>query len=151
MESPPHVDSSCNISCIYATNPLCHIRENRFILFGEFMDKTLIPNRSKLLFARFTGTLEWFCPLCEHFNRSRFIGHRGTWWKVRCKFMYCRVRFIVGVRLMRAAKGRKMPPEDVVFIPDVPIKAWRSGQPANRYIAEPIETDIETDNTNHNT
>lgn len=73
--------------------------------------------------ARFSGTLEWICPSCAHFNRSKVKhGH----WRITCKRETCHKVYGFGIILydLSALKrtGKAIVPDDITF-PTAPVAA----------------------------
>ena len=77
--------------------------------------------------AKFCGTLTLLCPVCGYTGRYR-LGL--STWRIRCKGVNCRKRFVVSVALytlpVRAGVA-VLPPADFA-LPVVPVDAYVSGQ-----------------------
>ena len=90
--------------------------------------------------VRHTGTLEWICPSCGFFNRSRL---NRTTWVVKCGEELCHLAFGVGAILYVLPGGRRDTPRDICIPTDRPrgmvdafphgeVSVFENGQPINR-------------------
>jgi len=86
----------------------------------------------EVLFARYRGVLEYYCPNCGHFN---VINVRAKpQYLYECKGFGCNKRLAFGVLIRDVSTGPHVVPRDQVFPPPRYIREkWRNYQPMNAF------------------
>jgi hypothetical protein len=83
------------------------------------------------------------CPFCGIIGSYQL--NPGGYWRVRCRNSECRVKLVLGIRVMvsRSGGGKHLRiPPDTVF-PAVAVEEWRSGEPVN--VVEVDRLDVSAD------
>ena len=91
--------------------------------------------------ARFHGWLEWICPGCGHFNRTRL---HWTSWKAQCNGQRCRRVFVVGLTFLFAPRGEgsKALPKDYILPAWHVRERWHPGKPVHMVVGMPHDEKV---------
>src|SRR5215472_19351260 len=83
-----------------------------------------------MLYAQVTGSYDWRCPNCNHWNRHKINPLKFVF---KCRNSRCEYTHVFGVAHWQTLPGRKTPPPDqMVFEAGV----WRSGSRTNVVLCE---------------
>jgi len=83
-----------------------------------------------MLYAQVTGSYDWRCPNCNHWNRHKINPLKFTF---KCRNSRCEYTHVFGVAHWRTVTGGKSPAADQMVFED---GVWRSGVQTNVVLCE---------------